>query len=345
MATPIRLLLTAFFLLSIAACSSSSDSTISDTTLTDFTDAGDSGDPTDNNDGETDSGFNGILATTGELVNDHSAPPDVVGGNYIRAKSNSAILTGPAIGSGALSNTSLVMNIPFIRPFPLDDALEVLKVTMVQTATPTQLAGMITVRNNSGEQVCDVSPSFNYILKDERILGRGDFTWGFLGDMADFVDIDDGDYSIFGDECLAPGSIGYHAGFVRIDEEINFDTISHFEFYRFNYFSGADNAREPVAARSKLIPKSYTLGTDDDGDAVVELTIANEGVTTLSFSGCRIIVLDEDGYPLSYEGSARSRILAVGDVEPGTTFTFQVDDRLTRGSSNALRATCDARLF
>ena len=208
-------------------------------------------------------------------------PPTILG-------NNSAILTGPTIGSGEVSNDRLrkEIGLTLTNPNPNFSLGKAYAVTEEVEYTDLAVHWIIPVTNDSDQMYCFVRLG-TILYKDTggNILSEDDGSYVTGGSEGE----DDGFY---GSSCLAAGEQGYFTG---IETPTGYDEVASLEI---------ENITESdfghVVSKTRVIPQDYVI-EDRAFSQDISVAVTNEGPSTVELIGDEIILLAEDGTPMWWD--------------------------------------------
>jgi hypothetical protein len=245
---------------------------------------------------------------------------DIPNSHFYASANNSALLSGPVIGSGSIDNTAIRKTVPFSVKFP-DADLEVKEVYILSESDFNQI--IVGVLHNVSESVvCNIEVGMiEFLGADGSALANqslfGPFFDGSIGQLQDGSDY----YSPW---CLVPDEMAYFNDSVDTEEEIAslvIDSITSSD----SIFTSVDTV---------VTTLSYSIDQDQ-----IAVTIVNQSSLSIALGYVNILALDENGLPLGYDFIyAEEQVLG-----PGAE-TVITQDFYLQGNSTNLRVILDFEL-
>jgi len=314
-----RHLFAVFALTTLLACSSSNSGSLNNENASDDNAGNPMGDTTGDNSGnQTDTAviLPAVQPFAAELVDNGT------GAGYSRAI-NSALLSGPMIGTNELPNSDVHKSISFIAENPSAD-FEILHATAYRSGFRGLMdeAGFVVVhlRNNSAEIQCGVTyrGSTTYDSNGQVLAGRFNTSPGAV--QGSLAINSDGEHQ---DSCISPGEIVY----IRIAPGLQapYDLL---EGIRIGEISGKPSIGVSTLA---MVPISYEVNGD-----VVDVLVVNRSAETLDLFSSHVFVLSDEGVPIFTRFEIHDTELLSGDE-----LVLSYPDSLLKGSASTIRVVLD----
>ena len=221
---------------------------------------------------------------------------------------NSAVLSGPALGSGTTDVSFLRKEVPVTVQTP-NSSFELGSIAYVMRDRTDQTAStwLFSVRNVSDQIQCFVQLE-DVVLRDAEgqvLLDDGTtFAYGSVADLGS---------NIWTSSCLDTGEQAY---FIGIDIDTNYADIASFSVSGFDAIADGGRFRAPPTT---VTPQSYSVSERDISIAVQNANAATELRSSL------YIQLDDADEPLTWgfaSDTSDNSILQAGEARLLTSFDF-----------------------
>ncbi len=239
-------------------------------------------------------------------------------GNVYSSAINSAILSGPVVGTASFANADLYKSVPFIAE-GFSTGFELLHVLAHDVGYSSRSAALtMHLQNTSFDIQCFVKHGeISVYNANGTVVSEGLLSFGFADGSLGVTPS-----GIYTDTCIAPGEIVYITDLLGTD--ITLDQVAGVKVQDLTASTAGSTAQLSVK------PISYQVT-----DNTIEVIIANQSPEAVNLGSSRLVVLTDNGVPIYNDLELHN-----DDLLPGSELTLSYPNRFA-GKATTIRVLLD----